>query len=151
LGAAINFLISRHVARDAIAHRIGRNEKFRVIDSAIGREGWRIIALLRLCPLPFGFSNYAYGLTAIQFWPYLLATVLVIIPANFFFTWLGSSAQAGLEAALGTNRPRHPFEYALMGLGLLAGCAAMAYIGRIARKALAAQSLEVKADDIAPV
>jgi uncharacterized membrane protein YdjX (TVP38/TMEM64 family) len=141
-GAALNFLISRHLAREAVARRIGRHARFQLIDSAIGREGWRIIALLRFCPIPFGFSNFAYGLTAIGFWPYLLATVLAIIPANVFFTWMGASAQAGLEVVLGTNRPRHPFEYALLGFGLLAGMAAMLYIGKIARTALARQPAE---------
>ncbi|MES2568485.1 MAG: VTT domain-containing protein [Verrucomicrobiota bacterium] len=138
-GAAVNFLIARHAARDAIARRIGQNEKFRVIDNAIGNEGWRIILLLRFCPVPYGFANYAYGLTAISFLPYFLTTIVAVVPANLFFSWLGASAQAGLEAALGSNRPRHPFEYALMGIGILAGFAAMAYIGKIARTALSAQ------------
>lgn len=139
-GAAINFLLSRHVARAAILKRIGGNEKFRVIDKAIGQEGWRIIMLLRFCPLPFGFANYAYGLTAIPFLPYLVASILAIIPANVFFVYLGATAQAGLEAVMGNNRPRHPFEYALMGFGLLACFAAMFYIGKVAKTALAKHS-----------
>ena len=47
LGAAVNFLIARYLARGPIARRLERNEKFRLIDAAIGREGWRIVALLR--------------------------------------------------------------------------------------------------------
>ena len=140
-GAAINFLISRHVAREAISRRLAKNEKFQLIDEAIGREGWRVIALLRFCPLPFGFANYAYGLTAIPFWPYMMGTVLAIIPANVFFVWLGAGAHAGMEVALGTNRPRHPFEYAMMGFGLVAGLAAMIYIGKVARTAINRPSL----------
>lgn len=136
-GAAINFLISRHLARDAIAHRIEKHEKFRLIDAAIGREGWRIIAMLRFCPIPYGFANYAYGLTAIPFWPYLIATLLAIIPGNVFFVWLGASAQVGLDAVLGSGRQRHPIEYVMLGVGLLAGLSAMIYTGKIARAALA--------------
>lgn len=136
-GAAVNFLISRHVARDAIAHKLEKHEKFMLIDSAIGREGWKIIALLRFCPIPFGFANYAYGLTAIPFWPYFLATIVAIIPGNVFFVWLGATAHAGLEVALGTGRPRHPFEYAMMAVGLAAAFGAMTYISRIAKVAMA--------------
>lgn len=135
-GAALNFLAARHVVRDKFAERIGRNAKFRSIDEALGEKGWRIIFLLRLCPIPFGFSNFAYGLTAIAFWPYFAATVVAIIPANIFFVWLGSTAQASLEAVLGNQRPRHPFEYALMGIGMVAGLAAMTSIGKTAKKAL---------------
>ncbi len=135
-GAAINFLISRYLARGVVSRQIARNAKFQIIDAAIGREGWRIIALLRCCPIPFGFANYAYGLTAIAFWPYFLATIVAIIPGNLFFVWLGASAQEGLAAALGTGRVRHPFEYVMLGVGLTAAFFAMRSIGKIAKRAL---------------
>lgn len=137
IGAAVNFAISRYVARGFVASRLERHEKFRLIDAAIGREGWIVIALLRFCPIPFGLANFCYGLTAIRFWPYMLATVFAIIPGNFFFAWLGATAHAGLRAALGEGRPRHPFEYVLMGLGLVASFTALAYITRLARAAIA--------------
>lgn len=136
IGSALNFVLARYVARGFVASRIQRNEKFQLIDTAIGREGWKIIALLRLCPIPFGFANFAYGLTAIPFPHYYFATLVAIVPGNFFFVWLGATANAGLEAALGTDRPRHPFEYVLMALGLVAGFAAVMYLGKIARVAL---------------
>lgn len=136
IGAALNFILSRQFARGTVARRLAHNHKFQLIDAAIGREGWKIIALLRFCPIPFGFANYAYGMTAIPFWPYFLATVVAIVPGNVLFAWLGATANAGLEVALGTNRPRHPAEYVLFGVGLVALCVAMAYIGRIARAAL---------------
>ncbi len=85
VGAIVNFLLSRYVARGAVNRYLSHHEKFRLIDAAIGREGGKIIALLRLCPMPFGLANYCYGLTAIRFWPYCIATFLAIIPANCFF------------------------------------------------------------------
>jgi uncharacterized membrane protein YdjX (TVP38/TMEM64 family) len=138
LGVALNFLIARHVAREPIAHRLARSEKFRLIDAAIGREGWKIIALLRFCPLPFGLSNFCYGLTAVPFWPYFFASVVAIVPANTFFVWLGASANEGVHALAGSSRPRHPIEYVLMFVGLVAAFAALTYISRIAKAAIAA-------------
>ena len=137
LGAAINFLIARHVARAAISRYLAHHEKFRLIDAAIGREGWKIIAMLRLCPMPFGLANYCYGLTSIPFWPYFFATFFAIIPANCFFVWLGASAQEGLAAFTGAQRPRHPAEYAILGVGLIAGFCALSYITRLAKAAVA--------------
>ena len=136
LGAAINFALSRTVLRGPVARRLEGNEKFRLIDAAIGREGWKIVALLRFCPIPFGLANYAYGLTAIPFWPYISATVLAVIPGNLFFVWLGVTAHAGLAAAAGTQQARHPGEYAMLGIGLVAGFCALAYITKIARAAV---------------
>lgn len=137
LGVAINFLISRHLARGPIERRLGRSDKFRLIDAAIGREGWKIIALLRFCPLPFGLSNFCYGLTAVPFWPYFFASVVAIIPANFFFTWVGATAQESAQALVGAARPRHPIEYVLMGVGLVAFFIALHYVSSVARKAVA--------------
>ena len=136
-GAAVNFLLSRHLARNAVTRWLGHHEKFRLIDNAVGREGWKIIALLRLCPIPFGLANYAYGLTAIAFWPYFLATFFAIIPANCFFVWLGATAQHGLAAATGAEQARHPGEYAFLAIGLIAFFLVLRHITKLAKAAVA--------------
>jgi uncharacterized membrane protein YdjX (TVP38/TMEM64 family) len=137
LGATINFLIARYVARGAVSRYLSHHEKFQLIDAAIGREGGKIVALLRLCPLPFGLSNYCYGLTAVRYGPYALATFIAIIPGNLIFTWLGATAQEGLAVMTGTGRPRHPMEYVMLGVGLVAALCAMSYIARVAKAAVA--------------
>jgi uncharacterized membrane protein YdjX (TVP38/TMEM64 family) len=147
-GAVVNFLLSRYVARGALTRYLAHHEKFRLIDAAIGREGGKIIALLRLCPLPFGLANYCYGLTAIRFWPYSIATFFAIIPANCFFVWIGASAHEGLAAATGATHARHPGEYVLLGVGLVAGFCALNYIARVAKAAVARTE---PAPDQAPV
>ena len=137
LGAAANFLIARHVARNAVQRWLGHHEKFRLIDRAIGREGWKIIAMLRLCPIPFGLANYAYGLTAIGFWPYMLATFAAIIPANCFFVWLGTSAHHGLAVATGAEKAHHPGEYAFLAVGLIAAFLVLRHVTKLAKAAVA--------------
>ena len=137
LGAAVNFLISRYVARGPVARRLEKNEKFRLIDAAIGREGWKIVFLLRFVPMPFGLANYAYGLTAIPFWSYLFASIVAIIPANTFLVYLGHTAHAGLAVASGAQRPRHPGEYVLLGVGVVAAFFALRHLSKVARAAVA--------------
>lgn len=139
VGATVNFLLARYFARDAIARRLRSHEKFRLIDEAIASEGWKIITLLRFCPMPFGLTNYAYGLTAIGFWPYLLATFATTIPANCFFVWLGVSARQSLAAANG--HAKNPGEFVILGVGLLAAFAALTYITKIANAAVAKSRL----------
>ncbi|MEQ1861561.1 MAG: VTT domain-containing protein [Chthoniobacteraceae bacterium] len=137
LSAAVNFLVSRHLARARVQKRLAANGKFRAIDAAVGREGWKIVALIRFVPLPFGMVNYAFGLTAVRFWPYILATAVPILLPNAFFVWLGTTAQIGLEVATGTGRQRHPLEIGMMGLGVLAALAVLTYVTKIARRAIA--------------
>lgn len=137
VGAVINFLLSRYVARSAVTRYLAHHEKFRLIDAAIGREGGKIVAMLRLCPMPFGLANYCYGITAVRFWPYFFATFFAIIPANCFFVWIGASAKEGLAAATGAGHTRHPGEYVLLGGGLVAGFCVLSYITRLAKAAVA--------------
>ena len=59
LGASLAFLIARFIARDKVEAIARRNEKFRKIDNAIGKQGAKLIFLLRLSPvIPFNLSNY---------------------------------------------------------------------------------------------
>jgi uncharacterized membrane protein YdjX (TVP38/TMEM64 family) len=137
LGAALNFLISRHTARALLLRKISRNPKFHLIDAAIGREGWRIIALLRFCPIPFGFANYAFGLTAVRFWPYLISTVIAILPINILMVWIGSLT-GGTATADSPRLFGIPIPTLFGGLGCCAILGVIVYVGRIARKVLSA-------------
>ena len=136
LGAAINFLLSRHILRAPVTRWLGAHEKFRLIDTAIGREGWKIIALLRFCPIPFGLANYSYGLTAVGFLPYMLATVFAIIPANFFFVWFGATSHDLALAVLTGGAKATPNQAILTVVGLIAFFVALSYVAKIARAAI---------------
>jgi uncharacterized membrane protein YdjX (TVP38/TMEM64 family) len=147
-GAAAGYLISRHLARERFAHALAANPRFRQIDEAIGREGWKIIALLRLCPLPFGVSNYLYGLTAVRFWPYLLASVVGMLPGNFLFAYVGAAGRYSIsEAAEG----RHGVQtYVPLALSVFALVSVTMILRRIALRATAARERVAAAAVLAP-
>ena len=128
LGAAMGFLISRYVARDRVARLLGRNPKFLMIDQAIHREGWKIVGLLRMCPLPFGLSNYAYGLTNVPFRHYLAATVVGMLPGETVFVFLGSAGRQ-LGDVNGS-----PAVKVLSGLGIVALLGTLVLLRRIVGK-----------------
>lgn len=142
VGASINFLISRHLARKAVTRWLGGNEKFRLIESAVAREGWKIVALLRFVPVPFGLANYCYGLTPVRFWPYLAATCAAIIPANSLFVWIGSTFNGNLASLVGKGRPHHPLEYVFLVVGVLAAVIALRYVAKVAKSAVASAEAE---------
>ena len=142
VGASINFLISRHLARKAVTRWLGSNEKFRLIDSAVAREGWKIVALLRFVPVPFGLANYCYGLTPVRFWPYLAATCVAIIPPNSLFVWIGSTFNGNLASLVGKGRPHHPLEYVFLGVGVLAALIALRYVAKVAKAAVVSSEAE---------
>jgi uncharacterized membrane protein YdjX (TVP38/TMEM64 family) len=137
LGAALAFLISRFVAREKIEAIAKKNQNFRRIDQAIGKQGAKLILLLRLSPLiPFNLSNYFYGLTAVKFWPYVIASWIGMLPGTLLYVYLGSVGRAGLQAASGAESGRTPLEWTFLGVGLAATVVVTIWVTRIAREAL---------------
>ncbi|MBA3352357.1 MAG: TVP38/TMEM64 family protein [Blastocatellia bacterium] len=138
LGAALAFLVARFIARDKIESMAKGNEKFRKIDSAIGKQGAKLVFLLRLSPvIPFNLSNYFYGLTAVKFWPYVLASWLGMMPGTFLYVYIGTAGKAAVSAAAGGEAVKHGWQYwTFMGVGLAATIAVTIWVTKIARDAL---------------
>ena len=132
LGAALAFLIARYFVRSKVEAKAKDNPKFAAMDEAIGKQGWKMVALLRLSPLlPFNLSNYLYGVTKIGFWPYLAASWVGMLPGTFLYVYLGA---AGKEASNGSSAG--PWKWVLFGTGLVATVIVTIWISRVAKKAV---------------
>lgn len=133
IGAALAFLIARYFARSAVERKARAYPKFAAIDRAIGEEGWKIVALLRLSPaVPYSVGNYLYGLTSVRFWPYVLASWAGMLPGTFMYVYLGYLGKTGVVGGGG----RTPGQWALLIVGLIATMAVTVYVTYIARKAV---------------
>lgn len=134
---AVAFLISRHLARDAVARRLASRPELVAIDRAVGLDGFRIVLLLRLSPIfPFSILNYALGLTRVRFRDYLLASV-GSIPGTFLFVSAGRLAGDLATVAAGEASPDSRSSMILLGIGLVATVAVLTIVTQLARKALA--------------
>lgn len=132
IGATAAFLVGRYLARDAISKRIEGNPRFAAIDSAVAREGWKIVGLTRLSPVfPFTLLNYAFGLTRVKLSHYVLASWIGMMPGTVMYVYLGSLA----KEATGPGS-RTAAEWTLYGIGLLATLVVTIFIARIAKKSL---------------
>lgn len=134
LGASAAFLVARYVARGAIERRITGNAKFAAIDRAVGREGFKIVALLRLSPIfPFNLLNYSLGLTRVGFLPYLLASI-AMLPGTLLYVYYGKAA--GSLAALAGGAQTGTGSWVLLGVGLVATILVTTFVTRLAGRAL---------------
>ena len=102
LGALLSVLITRYLLRDWTAKRFTRYPKMRALQTAVEKEGWKIVCLTHLSPvMPFSVINYAYGLTNVSLWEFLLATEIASLPATCIYvylgTFLGNLAKIGSE------------------------------------------------------
>ena len=121
LGATLAFLIARHLAGDWVQAR-AKGLIARLIQG-VEAEGWRFVAFTRLVPLfPFNLLNYALGLTRIRVLPYLLATLVFMLPGALAYSYLGFAGREAMAGSEGLIRN---------GLIALALLAAVAFLPRL--------------------
>jgi uncharacterized membrane protein YdjX (TVP38/TMEM64 family) len=136
LGAAAAFLLGRTVARPWVEGRLAAYPRFRAVDEAVGREGFKIVLLTRLSPLfPFNLLNYAFGVTKVSFRDYFLASLLGMLPGGAMYVYLGTAARSIAEVAAGGGSGGAA-KHVLLGIGLVATVAVTVVVTRTARRAL---------------
>ncbi|MEM7758252.1 MAG: TVP38/TMEM64 family protein [Cyanobacteria bacterium P01_A01_bin.40] len=135
VGATCAFLVGRYLARGWISRKIAGNQKFSAIDQAVGKEGFKIVALTRLSPIfPFNLLNYGLGVTGVSLKDYVLASV-GMIPGTIMYVYIGSLA--GSIATIGGETNANPVaQWAIRIVGFIATVAVTLYVTKIARKAL---------------
>lgn len=124
MGAALAFLIARHLGADWVVRHAG--PRLQRINDGVASEGWRFVALVRLVPLfPFNLLNYALGFSRISFGSYVVASWVFMLPGAFAYTWLGHTGRTALAGGDGLIRN------ASIAIALLA---AVALVPRLVRK-----------------
>ncbi|MFZ1217948.1 MAG: TVP38/TMEM64 family protein [Chthoniobacterales bacterium] len=140
IGSTLAFLIARYVLRRHIEEITRKSPRFAAIDEAIGRNGWKIVGLLRLSPLiPFNLSNYFYGITSVRFGAYVLVSAVGMIPGTLLYAYLGAVGQAGVS---GRATAHSNWQYVLLAVGLIATIAVTIFVSRIAKKALKKSAID---------
>jgi len=134
LGALCAFLLARTFIRKQVTRWARAKPKFRTLDQAIGKQGFRMVFLARLSPaFPFVLLNYLVGLTAVRTGPYILANLLGMLPGTFLFVYIGAAAR---DALAGQPASTDFYQQILKYVGLAATFAVVMLVTRVARKAL---------------
>lgn len=140
LAIALSFLIARYMARARVEEFAKNRPRFAAVDRAVGAQGWRIVALMRLSPVfPFSLQNYLFGVTAIRFWPCWIASAAFIVPGTFLYVYLGYAGGEAATAVGGADRAGS-LRLALQLAGLLATLVVTLLIARTAADAIAKEA-----------
>ena len=95
-GAGLAFLVARYGLRKMVEGWVRSNPRLAGMDAAVARDGWRIVMITRLVPLfPFNLQNYAYGLTRIGFWTYLITSWICMLPGTAAYTFAAGALSEG--------------------------------------------------------
>jgi len=134
LAAAVAFLLGRYVAHERVNRWIAGKPRLLALNSAVSDEGWRVVGLMRLSPIiPYGLQNYLFSVTHIGFVPFVLATLVGIMPATALYVYIGSLGQAIGSAGV--------LQWVLVLAGLVATGMVAWVVGKRATAALERQAL----------
>ena len=136
LGASAAFATGRFFAHDLVQSWVSRSRKLNAINRVVGRQGFRIVFIMRLSPVfPFNVMNYVLALSRIRFRDYVLASWIGMLPGTVVYVYLGTAAKSLAELAAG-NLEGGATQKTLFVGGLLATVAVAVYVSRVARRAL---------------
>jgi len=136
LGAGAAFLLSRTLLRGWVVRRIDTDPRFRALDQAVAKDGFKIVLFARLSPvLPFNFLNFAFGVTNVSLRDYMLASWIGMLPGALLYVYIGSAAKSLTDLAAGRG-PRRVEEIVFFVFGLAATIVVSMLLTRIARRAL---------------
>lgn len=118
IAASVSFVIGRTLLRDYVERVIQEYPRFVKLDRAIGKEGFKLMLLLRISPLfPFALSNYLYGATSINFTAFFWGTLLGFAPGTAAYVYTGYVGKALTDGS--TNA--YPWFVYAGGLVIFAG------------------------------
>lgn len=129
-GAVAAFLISRHLFRGRVRDFVRGRKNFKEIDEAVGKDGWKIVALMRLSPiLSSAMKSYLLGLTRIDIRTYTTASLAGFLPGLLLRVYIGDAGRHALSGGL--------LEWALLAAGIAGTIGLSLVLRRVTRKRLA--------------
>jgi uncharacterized membrane protein YdjX (TVP38/TMEM64 family) len=91
IGASLAFLVSKHFVKSQVEKVMAGRPTTRAIKSAIEKEGWKFMLLLRVSPIiPFNLNNYFLGTVQVRFLTYIWVTLVGSVPGTFLYLYLGA-------------------------------------------------------------
>ncbi|KAG0371110.1 snare associated Golgi protein-domain-containing protein [Gamsiella multidivaricata] len=85
-----SFIFGRYVFYDWVKSMMARHPKFNALDEVIKDDGWKIVVMLRLTPIPFNLITYFFSITSIRLFTVVWATCVGVLPGSCIGIWIGS-------------------------------------------------------------
>jgi uncharacterized membrane protein YdjX (TVP38/TMEM64 family) len=136
LGSMATFMLMRRVGRSRLERRMARDPRFHAVADAVAREGFRIVVLLRLCPIfPAIMLNYGLGLTRVSPGAFALGTFVGMIPRTLFVAYAGAGTRSVAEVVRGDGMAA-PGQQAYTLAGVVVSLIVLVILARKARRLL---------------
>lgn len=94
IGSLISFLACKYLFKDYANRLANSNEKFAALTRTMQQDGFTLLWMIRLCPLPYSLSNGA------------LASIPSVTPVNFVLATLATSPKLFMHIFIGDRIAR---------------------------------------------
>ncbi|XP_065175460.1 transmembrane protein 64-like [Sycon ciliatum] len=91
LGVTVSLVVCRRWLRQAVQSRLESEHLRAVMRVVEGRQGFRVVALTRLTPIPFGLQNGLFAITSMPVLKCTLASCLGLLPTQIINTYVGTT------------------------------------------------------------
>jgi len=140
LASALIFLLGRYLIKDRVIAFISKHKQLAALGTAIDKQPFKLMFLLRLTPLPFALLSYALAVTKVRFWPYLGATSGILI-YNCSLVYMGYTTKH-LTGLVSGSTKQSDVSYPLLALGVVISLLVLLYVTKIANETINRLSLE---------
>lgn len=127
-GSFVSFIVSRTILKSYVERMVEHDKRFAALTLTLKQDGLKLICMIRLCPLPYSFSNGAMStIKTVHPGMYALATA-IISPKLLIHAFIGSRlaviAKNHEEMSAGTKA----VNYVSIAVGGIIGAAVGYYI-----------------------
>ncbi|GAB7345871.1 hypothetical protein MBLNU457_4118t2 [Dothideomycetes sp. NU457] len=121
LGSTASFIASRYFLQRFVQRMTEQNKKFNALALTLKHDGFKLLIMIRLCPLPYSFSNGAIStIPTVKPLPFMLATACAS-PKLFLHVFIGSRLSALAESGDKMDAKTKAVSYISIAIGVAAG------------------------------
>ncbi|WP_320174967.1 TVP38/TMEM64 family protein [Maridesulfovibrio sp.] len=98
VGSSLSFLLGRFVLRGRVFKRFRNDPNFMKMEMLSRKHPLKVLALSRIVPVvPYSVANYLWAATGVRFLPFLIMSVVCLIPETVFMTAGGHLLSSGVR------------------------------------------------------
>lgn len=133
-GAVVMFVVARWMMKKRVEKMLDSHPKLLAVDEAVSREGFKLMFLLRLSPIPFAPLSYVLGSSKVRFLPYILACIGMFL-SNIPIVYYGFVAKHVMKLT-GHTEDFPISHYVGLFIGLVVAIGTTVYVSFVVRRAL---------------
>jgi len=143
LGSTCSFLASRYFLKSYVTRMTASNKRFMALSLALKDSGLKLLIMIRLCPLPYSFSNGAIStIPSVDTKPFMLATALAT-PKLLLHVFIGDRIAEINRSGDKMDFRTKMVSYVSIAIGMTAGVA----VGWLMYNKTAARARELEAEE----